>query len=158
MQFIKRRGHIVNVHMSETEKKRIDDYARSIAQERMHQFLNGFEARLSGERMYGAQLMLDLMLITLNRTHGYAEKRNAVVLSELESVVEEYCTSIAQSRRDDPNFEYEKGVIDRVLKRIMGSGFEPWEKRYEKSIRIEEEWIAALAEELGGDDNAVQPR
>ena len=73
------------------------------------------------------QNMMDVCMVALNEEFGFGEER---LHRFAEKVQEVYCEYADIWNADTPDITYAREKMDRVLKRICGKNFLPWDKRY----------------------------
>ena len=75
----------------------------------------------------GLQMFADMLTIVLNRIHGYGKARIQALLAEVKKLLESELTDAFQTQTES---DYQRDVLDRVLRDIMQEQFVPFEKRY----------------------------
>lgn len=96
---------------------------------------SGFLQRLQAERdrsnretmRFTRQTMMDVAMVALNSEFGFGEDRLARFAQRVHDV---YCEYADVWNEDNDDTEVAREKLDRKLKQICGSHFQPWEERY----------------------------
>lgn len=87
------------------------------------------ERRDADVRHHARVFQMDMVTIALGRM-GFREKKFRELDEVLAQVSEEYCTEILDDAKGDKDIWYSKDLLDRELKRYVGSLFVPYDERY----------------------------